>query len=58
MAWPENLERYQEKTRENIRKLFDWVQRTEKALPVERVRLRSEGGENLEIRLEEILAAR
>jgi len=58
MAWPENLERYQEKTRENIRKLFDWVQRTEKALPVERVRLRSEGEENLEIRLEEILAAR
>lgn len=58
MAWPENLETYQQKTRENIRKLLDWVRRIEKALPVERVRLWSEGEENFQARLEEIVAAR
>jgi hypothetical protein len=58
MAWPENLEKYQEKTRENIRKLLDWVRRIEQAVPVERVRWWSEGEENFEARLEEILAAR
>lgn len=56
MAWPENLERYQQKTRENIRKLMDWVGRIESAVPVERTRLWSEGEENFEARLEEILA--
>jgi len=58
MAWPENLQVYQEKTRENIRKLLDWVRQIEKAVPVERIRLWSEGEENFELRLEEILAAR
>jgi hypothetical protein len=58
MARPENLHNYYEKTRENIKKLFDWVGRIEKALPVARVRLWSEGEENFEARLEEILAAR
>jgi len=57
MAWPENLETYQEKTRENIRKLFDWVRQIEKAAAVERIRLWSEGEENFETRLEEILTA-
>jgi hypothetical protein len=57
MAWPENLQRYQEKTRENIKKLLDWVRKIEKALPVDRVRLWSEGEENFEARLEEILVA-
>ena len=57
MAWPENLERYQEKTRENIKNLLDWVRQIEKALPVERLRLWSEGEENFEARLEEILVA-
>ncbi|MGA3294497.1 MAG: hypothetical protein ABSE45_11010 [Candidatus Acidiferrales bacterium] len=57
MAWPENLEKYQAKTRENIRKLLDWIRRIENALPVDRVRLWSEGEENFEARLEEILAA-
>jgi hypothetical protein len=52
------LHNYYEKTRENIKKLFDWVRRIEKALPVERVQLWSEGEENFEARLEEILAAR
>jgi len=58
MAWPENLEKYQEKTRENIRKLLDWVHRVQVALPVEQVRLWSEGEENFEERLEEIVTAR
>jgi len=58
MAWPENLEKYQEKTRENIRRLIEWVRHIEKAIPNGRVRLWSEGEENFEARLEEILAAR
>jgi hypothetical protein len=58
MAWPENLEKYQQKTRENIRKLFDWVRRIENALPIAQVRLWSEGEENFEARLDEIVAAR
>jgi hypothetical protein len=58
MAWPENLEKYQKETRENIKALMAWVSRIEKAIPVERVQLWSEGEENFEARLEEILAAR
>ena len=58
MAWPENLEKYQEKTRDNIRRLFDWVHAIEKAIPGGRIRLWSEGEENFEARLEEILATR
>jgi hypothetical protein len=58
MAKPANLLLYQEKTRENIKALFDWVQRIEKAATVERARLWSEGEDNFEARLEEILAAR
>jgi hypothetical protein len=58
MAWPENLEKYQERTRENIRKLMDWVRTVEKAIPEGRVKLWSEGEDNFEARLEEILAAR
>ncbi len=58
MAWPENLEKYQQMTRENIRKLLDWVERIEQAVPAQRVRLWSEGEENLEARLEDILAKR
>ncbi len=58
MAWPENLKAYQERTQENIRKLLDWVRAIENAVPVERVRTWSEGEENFEARIEEILAAR
>jgi hypothetical protein len=58
MAWPENLEKYQQHTRENIRKLMDWVRAVEKAIPDGRVKLWSEGEDNFEARLEEILAAR
>lgn len=58
MSKPENLEAYQEKTRENIRKLYDWMERIEAAVPVERYKLWSEGEENFEARMEEILASR
>jgi hypothetical protein len=58
MAWPENLEKYQERTRENIKRLMDWVRTIEKAIPDGRIRLWSEGEDNFEARLEEILAAR
>lgn len=57
MAWPENLEKYREITRENIRKLVGWLGRIEGAIPLERVHLWSEGEENFEARLKEILAA-
>jgi hypothetical protein len=58
MAWPENLTKYQEGTRTNVRKLFDWIRAIEGVMPVETVRLWSEGEQNFEARLEEILAAR
>lgn len=58
MAWPENLQRYQEKTQENIKKLLDWTRKIEKSVPIDHLRLWSEGEENFEARLEEILVAR
>jgi hypothetical protein len=58
MAWPENLEKYQRQTRENIRRLQNWVSRIEADLPVEKTRLWSEGEENFEARLDEIVSAR
>lgn len=58
MAEPERLREYQEKTRENIVTLLDWMRKIEAALPVERSRLWSEGEENFEARLDEILALR
>ena len=58
MSKPANLQMYQEKTRENIKSLFGWVRKIEDALPVAKLRLWSEGEENFEARLEEILAAR
>jgi hypothetical protein len=58
MSQPPNLRTYQEKTRENIQILFEWIRRIEEAVPVARLRLWSEGEENFEARLDEILAAR
>ncbi|HKF53694.1 MAG TPA: hypothetical protein VKB26_15365 [Candidatus Acidoferrales bacterium] len=58
MSQPENLHMYQEKTQQNIRKLFDWMARIEAAIPVERYQLWSEGEDNFEARMEEILATR
>jgi hypothetical protein len=58
MSQPQNLREYQEKTRENIQKLMGWMRAVDEALPVERLRLWSEGEENFEARLDEILAVR
>jgi hypothetical protein len=58
MSQPQNLREYQEKTRENIQQLMGWMRTVEETLPVERVRLWSEGEENFEARLDEILAVR
>jgi hypothetical protein len=58
MSSSENLKEYQRRTRENIRKLFSWVESVEAALPVERSELSSEGEENFEARLDAILGQR
>ena len=58
MAVSDNLKEYHAKTRENIQQLFHWVDAIERALPVERTELWSEGEENVEARLDEILAQR
>ncbi len=56
MAVSDNLKEYHAKTRENIQQLFHWVDAIEQALPAERNELWSEGEENMEARLDEILA--
>jgi len=56
MSEEQNLREYHEKTRENIQQLMNWVQNVERALPIERLALWSEGEENLEARLDDILA--
>jgi len=58
MANSDNLKQYHQKTRENIQKLFNWVEAVEAALPVERTELWSEGEDNFEARLDAILAQR
>lgn len=58
MGRPENLEHYRQKTRENIRKLMGWAEQADRTMPVDHWRLWSEGEENLEARLESILAER
>jgi hypothetical protein len=58
MAASGNLKEYHAKTRENIQQLFNWVEKVERALPVERNELSSEGEENFEARLDAIMAQR
>ena len=58
MAASSNLKEYHAKTRENIQQLFGWVDAIEQVLPVERTELWSEGEDNMEARLDEILAQR
>ena len=58
MASSNNLKEYHDKTRENIQQLFDWVEAIERAVPAERTELWSEGEENMEARLDAILAQR
>jgi hypothetical protein len=49
---------YREKTAANVRMLMDWRDRARAAVDVNRIQLWSEGEEDFEARLEEILAAR
>jgi hypothetical protein len=59
LAWmtdEEHLHEYYEKTRGNIQILLNWVSSVEKAVPLERHLSWSEGEENLEARLDQILA--
>jgi hypothetical protein len=58
MAVESNRKEYAAKTRENIQQLFRWIEAIERALPVERSELWSEGEENFEARLDAILAQR
>lgn len=58
MSVPGNLKEYHAKTRENIQLLFNWVESIERALPVERSQVWSEGEQNFEARLDAILAHR
>jgi hypothetical protein len=58
MAASNNLKEYHAKTGQNIQQLFNWVEAIERALPVERSELWSEGEENMEARLDAILAQR
>jgi hypothetical protein len=58
MAVSGNLKEYHAKTRENIKRLFNWVESVERALPLERSELSSEGEENFEARLDAIMAQR
>jgi hypothetical protein len=58
MSSSENLKQYHQKTKENIQKLFRWVESVEEALPVQRSELWSEGEENFEARLDAILGQR
>jgi len=53
-----NAKEYHAKTRENIQQLMNWLDSVERALPVERSELWSEGEENFEARLDAILAQR
>jgi hypothetical protein len=58
MSSGENAKQYHQKTKENIQKLFGWVEAVEAALPVQRSELWSEGEENFEARLDAILGQR
>ncbi|MGH9593116.1 MAG: hypothetical protein ACRD5L_08485 [Bryobacteraceae bacterium] len=58
MAAPDRMREYQERTRENIQIMFRWLREAETQVPLERYRLWSEGEENFEARLDEILAVR
>src|SRR6185437_2245318 len=56
MTHEEHLHEYYEKTRENIQQLLRWVRSVEQALPIAKYKLWTEGEENFEARLDEILA--
>jgi len=53
-----NAKEYHAKTQENIQQLMNWLDAVERALPVERSDLWSEGEDNFEAQLDAILAQR
>jgi hypothetical protein len=55
MSVEANRKEYAAKTRENIQQLFAWMEAVERALPVERSELWSEGEEHFEARLDAIV---
>jgi hypothetical protein len=55
MAVEANRREYAIKTRENIQQLFEWMEAIERALPIERSELWSEGEENFEARLDALV---
>jgi hypothetical protein len=58
MSQPGRLQEYRQHTKENVRKLHDWLRSMERAVPLARHLLWSEGEENFEARLDEIFAMR
>ena len=58
MASPERMREYHQRTRENIQILLHWLRDAETSVPLERYKLWSEGEENFESRVDEILAVR
>jgi hypothetical protein len=58
IAVENNRKEYAARTRENIQQLYSWMEGIERALPVKRSELSSEGEENFESRLDAILAQR
>jgi hypothetical protein len=58
MLRADRLQEYYEKTQLNIQTLLKWVRAAEQAIPLERYQLWSEGEENFEARLDQILAVR
>jgi hypothetical protein len=58
MADPDRLREYHQRTRENIEVLFRWMQEAEAAVPLEKYRMWSEGEENFEATVDQILAVR
>lgn len=58
MADPERLREYHQRTRENIEVMFRWMQEAEVAVPLEKYRMWSEGEENFEATVDQILAVR
>ena len=58
MSVEANRREYAAKTRENIQQLFGWIESIERALPVARNELSSEGEQNLESRLDAIVGQR
>ena len=58
MSSPERLREYHQRTRENIQILLHWLRDAETSVPLERYKMWSEGEENFEVRVDEILAMR